>query len=208
MSFRKKSVNVKNRPDAVKAELKMAPTKTYRIALCGTSCRIKSLILLKILPYNEPQLTEKCDESDVYETVFVRDPNNLKDKLRIYRFSSEYENIARIQNLCSYLVEGIIMVVDVESECSFLYIKDVKKEISKIKNKEVPMVILYDTSLQPQEKPTFYKEISTWAETEKIKIFDTQLDSNSNIFEAFKYLIAKMTTQGKKGQYAFLRNKI
>ncbi|KAF0986527.1 hypothetical protein HZS_6853 [Henneguya salminicola] len=106
-----------------------------------------------------------------------------------------YENIARIQNLCSYLVEGIIMVVDVESECSFLYIKDVKKEISKIKNKEVPMVILYDTSLQPQEKPTFYKEISTWAETEKIKIFDTQLDSNSNIFEAFKYLIAKMTSK-------------
>ncbi|GAB6033341.1 NF-kappa-B inhibitor-interacting Ras-like protein 2 [Chamberlinius hualienensis] len=183
--------------------------KTSKVIVFGQKESGKTAIIEQLIYshfINENEVTPTIE--DIY-VVNIESDRGIKEKLRFYDTTGLDPKSRDVPKHYLSFADGIVLVYSITNQDSFTTLDYIKKDIDKNREKkELPIIVLGNKKdLEDEVRQVDYDISQSWANREKVKLFEVSAKDRNNLIEPFVYLASKMNPPPSKSTLSQLARR-
>ena len=167
--------------------------KIVRLVICGAANVGKTAMLENMIYGEHAHDVQYTTIEDTYLAQVDTD-RGVKETVKIHDTpGSECTSTSFPKHYLHY-GEGFVLVYNITDRSSFSCMENVKKEIDKTREKkDVSVVVIGNKTDLQADRKIDYTLAQSWAQKEKVKLFETTIKNRKSLAEPFIYICSKMT---------------
>lgn len=180
--------------------------KISKVIVCGYQSSGKTSILEQLI-YGKINPNIHSTIEDVY-CAHIDNDRGGKEKVRFYDTAGMNSTFHEVPRAYLPYADGFVLVYAINNMESFTLLEQIKRDIDKNREKKEISIIVLGNKLDLQNERQVDLNIAvTWAQKEKVKLFEVTAKDRKSLIEPFIYITSKMNPPPSKSTFPQLSRK-